>query len=111
MDSKEIIKKLKEIKLELSTVLKFAGEDLNKGIRHKYLKRIIALDKATAYIEIWDKFYKDIEQLRDEQAENLKGFNGTYRDGYRDALDVILLSMETRKEGIEKCKEKNVKGL
>lgn len=70
-----------------------------------------ALDIAIAYIKIWDKFYKDIEQLRDEQAENLKGFNGTYRDGYRDALDVILLSMETRKEGIEKCKEKNVKGL
>jgi len=94
MDNKELIIRLNEVK---------------RYIKHK--DDIIAVEIAIAYIKIWDKFYKDIEQLRDEQAENLKGFNGTYRDGYRDALDVILLSMETRKEGIEKCKEKKEKEL
>lgn len=105
MDSKEVIEIIKLLQKYYNyNNVGFKDIPLNE-------KENQALDIAIAYIEIWDKFYKDIEQLRDEQAENLKGFNGTYRDGYRDALDVILLSMETRKEGIEKCKEKNVKGL
>jgi hypothetical protein len=94
MDSKEAIEIIKVLQ-DFYSDNRFADIPLDE-------KENQALDIAIAYIKIWDKFYKDIEQLRDEQTENLKGFNGTYRDGYRDALDVILLSMETRKEGIEK---------
>lgn len=79
MDNKQAIKELKQIKQN--------HIDLNYRFRHLYDDYIIAVDKAIASLEAWDKINEELEKEMNEYENVLSDLS--YSDGIGYALAVI----------------------
>ncbi len=79
MDNKQAIEELKQIKQ--------SHIDLNYKFRHLYDDYIIAVDKAIASLEAWDKVKEELEKETKEYENVLTDLS--YSDGVGYALAVI----------------------
>lgn len=96
MDNKQAIEELKKIK---QNYIKF-----NYNFRHLDDDYIVAIDKAMASLEAWDKFYDEIEELLDKRYCEKEGkVQDNLAEGFLQSEKAIKRRIKEIKKEIEEC--------